>query len=121
MKIFLMLTLVFITIVQDRFHMIVLYFSHNIWQLFSCACETINYRKPHILWCKNIKRKIIECIELDKYISVGSEYKNDCEIIFSEDNIIKLINKDESINKNIKEKNIKKKIYIKNKILNIII
>ena len=33
--------------------------------------------------------KIIECIELDKYISVGSEYKNDCEIIFSEDNTIK--------------------------------
>ena len=39
----------------------------------------------------------------------------------SEDNIIKLINKDESINKYIKDKNIKKKIYIKNKILNIII
>ena len=39
----------------------------------------------------------------------------------SEDNIIKLINKDESINKYIKGKNIKKKIYIKNKILNIII
>ncbi len=39
----------------------------------------------------------------------------------SEDNLIKLIDRDESINKYIKGKNIKRNIYIKNKILNIII
>ena len=39
----------------------------------------------------------------------------------SEDDLIKLINRDKSINKYIEGKNIKKKIYIKNKILNIII
>ena len=39
----------------------------------------------------------------------------------SEDDLIKLINRDKSINKYIEGKNIKKNIYIKNKILNIII
>ena len=84
--------------------------------------ENINNKKDKINWPTYDEKQIKENLTII-VIQINGKKRGliNTKLDLPEDELLKLVKKDKSINKYLSDKKIKKKIYIKNKLMNIII
>jgi leucyl-tRNA synthetase len=90
---------------------------------FSSQClEDLNYNEKELLW-PIIDKKFLKNEEVSVVVQINGKKRSlvNVDINLNEDNILRIIKNDSSIKKYLNEKKIKRIVYIKNKLINLII